>query len=62
MGRVVYNWGKSHGTRIKLDEIEVTSEEIGEIITWDEMQCLELKESLSVKCIETACALANKQD
>ena len=37
----------------------MTSEELGKIIARHEMQCLELKESFNIECIETACAFTN---
>ena len=37
----------------------MTAEELGKIIARHEMQCLELKESFNVECIETACAFTN---
>ena len=37
----------------------MTAEELGKIILRHEMQCLELKESFNVECIETACAFTN---
>ena len=37
----------------------MTEEELEKIVARHEMQCLELKESFNVECIETACAFAN---
>lgn len=37
----------------------MTTEELEKIVARHEMQCLELKESFNVECIETACAFAN---
>ena len=33
----------------------MTAEELEKTVARDEMQCLELKESFNVECIETAC-------
>ena len=35
---------------------EMTAEELEKIVARHEMQCLELKESFNVECIETSCA------
>lgn len=45
----------------KAREKEMTTEELEKIIARHEMQCLELKESFNVECIETACAFTNAQ-
>ena len=37
----------------------MNAEEVEKIVARHEMQCLELKESFNVECIETACAFAN---
>ena len=37
-------------------DFKMTAEELEKIISRHEMQCLELKESFNVECIETACA------
>ena len=39
----------------------MTTEELEKIVARHEMQCLELKESFNVECIETACAFTNAQ-
>ena len=39
----------------------MTTEELEKIVRRHEMQCLELKESFSVECIETACALSMRR-
>ena len=36
----------------------MNAEELEKIVRRHEMQCLELKESFSVECIETACAFS----
>ena len=36
----------------------MTTEELEKIVTRHEMQCLEVKESFNVECIETACAFS----
>ena len=37
-------------------EVKMNAEELEKIFARHEMQCLELKESFNVECIETACA------
>ena len=39
----------------------MTAEELEKIVARHEMQCLELKESFNIECIETACAFTNAQ-
>ncbi len=39
----------------------MNAEELEKIVARHEMQCLELKESFNVECIETACAFTNAQ-
>ena len=39
----------------------MTAEELEKIVARHEMQCLELKESFNVECVETACAFTNAQ-
>ena len=39
--------------------MDMTSEELDTIVRKHEMQRLELKESFSTECIETACAFTN---
>lgn len=39
----------------------MNAEKLEKIVARHEMQCLELKESFNVECIETACAFANAQ-
>ena len=39
----------------------MTIEELETIVRKHEMQCLELKESFGMECIETACAFTNSQ-
>ena len=36
----------------------MNAEELEKIVARHEMQCLELKESFNVECIETACAFS----
>ena len=38
----------------------MTTEELEKIVARHEIQCLELKESFNVECIETACAFSNE--
>ena len=38
----------------------MTAEELEKIVARHDMQCLELKESFNVECIETACAFSNE--
>ena len=45
----------------RMKRAEMNAEELEKIVARDEMQCLELKESFNVECIETACAFANAQ-
>ena len=39
----------------------MNAEELEKIVRGHEMQCLELKESFNVECIETACALSLRE-
>jgi hypothetical protein len=39
----------------------MNAEELEKIVARHEMRCLELKESFSVECIETACALSMRR-
>ena len=42
-------------------KIEMNAEELERIVARHEMQCLELKESFNVECIETACAFSLRE-
>lgn len=39
----------------------MTTEELEKFVARHEMQCLELKESFNVECIETACAFFTRR-
>ena len=39
----------------------MNAEELEKIVARHEMQCLELKESFSAECIETACAFSLRE-
>ncbi len=57
-GRSCDESGMRRSGAARMRRAEMNAEELEKIVARHEMQCLELKESFNVECIETACAFS----